>query len=125
MRLLLMGLLPIVWSLTFGTLETKIIPVSPQVKIFRKDSHGFVYLLKPCRVLVCCDGTDHVHYFMQTNDSITRCLWTASVEQHTKSIIFKELREWYSGVTQRELHSTMTELDDIDAWGASEGLCDF
>lgn len=125
---LLLFMLSTTQSLVFGTLETKIVPLSPRAKLLQRDSQGvtrgFIYLIKPSRVIVCCDNEDSVHYFMQSNDNLTRALWTSSVGQYAKIVIFKELREWYTGVTKEELCSTMTELDDAAAWVASEGLCD-
>ena len=126
--ILLLYLCTMTSCLIFGTLETKIVPLSPNARLLytgtQGHTRGFVYLVTPSRVLVCCDNECNIHYFMQSNDNLSRALWTAPVNQYEKGNIFKELREWYASVTKKDLCSTMIELDDKAAWEASEGPCD-
>ena len=119
MRYPLLLLLPCIDALTFGTLDTKIIPLS--CPTFRKDAKGFVYIFQPSKIIVCCDESCKLHYFMQNKDNITRCIWSTSMNQQSKSVVFKGMRSWYERVSQRDLMSCLKELDDIDAWDESEG----
>ncbi len=75
-------------------------------------------MLKPSRFVVCSD--DHnIHYFLQHENTIIRCLWTAPVHQDAKCMIFKEMSEWFDNISNETLISDMKEPDDAVAWAES------
>ena len=80
-------------------------------------------------MLICCDDDvekegNNVHYFMQTNHTLLRCVWTTPVCETRKCFILKELREWYEFVTEEDLMSGMVDREDEYAWEASHGPMD-
>ena len=114
-------------ALTFGVLEQSLISCAPATTV---RPHGLVQLLQPTHIFVCCDNDCRVHYFLQKNSTLTRCVWSDDDDAmglFDKTRILRGLRKWHEDTTRwssSTMFANMVDAEDLEAWDAADGLWD-
>lgn len=60
---------------------------------------------------------DSIHYFTYTFDSVlVQSVWASRMTRPERIMVFTELAEWYTNVSNNVLTSNMTDPEDAAAW---------
>jgi len=68
-------------------------------------------------ILAYTNRDDSIHYFKYTFDSVlVQSLWATQMTIPERIMVFAEVSEWYTNVSNNVLTSNMTDVEDVAAW---------
>jgi len=68
-------------------------------------------------VLAYTNHDDSIHYFKYTFDNVlVQSVWVTEMTIPERIMVFKEVAEWYTNVSNNVLTSNMTDTEDTVAW---------
>lgn len=73
-----------------------------------------------CTIAYSSETDSTIHYLRYTtNNELMRCIWTTPMTLAGRAIVFSEVKEWYYNLSNNNLTSNLTNVEDAVAWAAA------